>query len=236
MSGETFDMVSSIVAIALLILCAFGMAVILFYVFSLKSVPIYKMRKRTFFMMIYDDFNTKNRVQLLFYTVFFFKRIIYAMDLVFLSDKKLIPLNVFIFIVTMIPMLYFSYAMPFKWILINALLCLNEFSETFVAIMLLHYQDAWLPDSEFFGYGKDDYNAFSSHNDSICDNMDFDKRAPLFASFDLCHPCNVLQHVYFPRCIHPKLNRYHSLDSERRKCRPRLPPQQANPNHLRKVK
>jgi len=91
---------------------------------------------------------------LLFFTFFFIKRIIYAIILVFLSDQTLTPLNLYIFLVTIIPMLYFSYALPFKYIGLNALLCIDEFSEFVVGVVILHYKDAWISDSEFFGYAR----------------------------------------------------------------------------------
>jgi hypothetical protein len=150
------SMVSVIVSIILLVGCAVGMGFILFYVFGLRKIPMYKMRKRTIFNMIYDDFKLDggSRFSLLFFTFFFFKRIIYAIVLVFLSDTNIVPLDIFIFVVCMIPMLYFSYALPFKFVGINALLCLNEFSETLIGMVLLHYQTVWLADDEFFGYAK----------------------------------------------------------------------------------
>ncbi len=60
----------------------------------------------------------------------------------------------YIFIVTMIPMLYFSYALPFKFIGLNALLWIDEFSEFLVGVVLIHYKDAWISDEEFFGYAR----------------------------------------------------------------------------------
>ena len=50
-------MISGVVAIILLILSLVFVAVILFYVFALKKMPLYKMRNLTFFKVIYDDFN-----------------------------------------------------------------------------------------------------------------------------------------------------------------------------------
>ena len=138
----------------LLILCCFGMGVILIYVFSMRKVPLYKMRKRVFFNMIYDDFHMNDRFSLLFFIFFFIKRIIYAIVLAFLADKVLTPLNLYVFIVCIVPMLYFSYALPFKFIGLNALLCLDEFSEFLVGVVLLHYKDAWISDEEFFGYAR----------------------------------------------------------------------------------
>lgn len=104
--------------------------------------------------MIYDDFRQQDKFSLLFFIFFFIKRIVYAIVLAFLADETLIPLNMFLFIVCMIPMLYFSYAMPFKFVGLNALLCLNEFSETIVAVILLNYKDPWLSDEYFFGYAR----------------------------------------------------------------------------------
>lgn len=147
-------MASTIMSFVLLILCCFGMGVILIYVFSLRKVPLYKMRKRVFFNMIYDDFHMNNRFSLLFFIFFFIKRIIYAIVLAFLADKILTPLNMYVFIVCIVPMLYFSYALPFKFIGLNALLCLDEFSEFLVGVVLLHYKDAWISDEEFFGYAR----------------------------------------------------------------------------------
>lgn len=107
----------------------------------LRKIPMYKMRRSTIFNMIYDDFKLKggSRFSLLFWFVFFFKRIVYALILVFLSNTSIVPLDITIFAVCIIPMLYFSYALPFKYVGINALLCLNEFSETLIVVMLLHY-------------------------------------------------------------------------------------------------
>lgn len=64
------------------------------------------------------------------------------------------PLNILIFFVTMLPMLFMTFTVPFNTITFNALLCLNEGSEVIVAIMLIHYNDQWLSDSEFFGYAR----------------------------------------------------------------------------------
>lgn len=122
------------------------------YVFALKNSPLYKFRKRLFFKMIYDDFNQEDRFQLMFFIVFFFKRIIYAVVLAFMSNIKIGPLNIYMFIVTLIPLLYYSYALPFKSRYLNALLCLNEFSEFVTADVILHYKDQWIDDEEFFGY------------------------------------------------------------------------------------
>lgn len=130
------------------------MGVIMFYVFALRKVPLYKMRRRVFFNMIYDDFHMKDRVSLLFFAFFFIKRIVYGLDLAFVSDVSLTPLNLYIFIVTMIPMLYYSYCPPFKYIGLNALLCIDEFSEFLVGVVILHYKDAWIADEEFFGYAR----------------------------------------------------------------------------------
>jgi hypothetical protein len=128
-------------ALAILVVCAIGMGFMLFYVFALRKIPMYKMRRRTIFLMIYDDFKLQgtSRFSLLFFIFFFFKRIVYAIVLVFVSDTNIVPLDIFIFIVCIIPLLYFSYALPFKYIGINALLCLNEFSETVIGVILLHY-------------------------------------------------------------------------------------------------
>jgi hypothetical protein len=151
---STFDLISGICAIVLLALCFIGMAVILFYLCGLRKIPLYKMRERTCFKMIYDDFKQEDKFSLLFFTFFFMKRMAYGAILAFLSDNILIPLNLFLFAVCIIPMLYFSYALPFKYVGLNAMLCLNEFSETLVAIVLLHYKDAWISDNEFFGYAE----------------------------------------------------------------------------------
>jgi hypothetical protein len=133
--------ISFIVSLVLLIVYAIGMGFILFYVFGLRKIPMYKMRRNIIFRMIYDDFKLKggSRFSLLFFLFFFLKRVVYAIVLVFLSNTNIIPLDLFVFIVTIVPMIYFSYAMPFKFIGINALLCLNEFSETVVGVVLLHY-------------------------------------------------------------------------------------------------
>lgn len=77
----------------------------------------------------------------MFFIVFFFKRIIYAVVLAFMSNIKIGPLNIYMFIVTLIPLLYYSYALPFKSRYLNALLCLNEFSEFVTADVILHYKD-----------------------------------------------------------------------------------------------
>lgn len=130
------------------------MGTILIYVFSMRKVPVYKMQKKLFFNMIYDDFHQKDRFSLLFFIFFFVKRIVYALILVFLSDQVLTPINMYIFIITIIPMLYFSYALPFKYIGLNALLCIDEFSEFVVGVVILHYKDAWISDEEFFGYAR----------------------------------------------------------------------------------
>ena len=58
-----------------------------------------------------------------------------------MGNSNLIALNMYIFIVAMVPLLYFSFAVPFKSKAINAMLCLNEFSEFFVGVVLLHYKD-----------------------------------------------------------------------------------------------
>ncbi len=76
---------------------------------------------------------------MLFFIFFFFKRIVYALVLVFVADTNIVPLDIFVFVVCIIPLLYFSYALPFKYVGINALLCLNEFSETVIGMTLLHY-------------------------------------------------------------------------------------------------
>lgn len=112
------------------------------------------MKRKTFFNMIYDDFHMKDRFSLLFFTFFFMKRILYAIVLAFLHDTVLVPINLYIFLVCIIPMLYFSYALPFKYIGLNALLCLDEFSEFLVGVVILHYKDAWISDEEFFGYAR----------------------------------------------------------------------------------
>ena len=83
---------------------------------------------------------------------YFFKRFFYALILAFLADQNLIALNCYVFLVTMIPLLYFSYALPFKSRATNAMLCLNEFSEFVVGVVLLHYKDAYVDDDEFFSY------------------------------------------------------------------------------------
>ena len=140
-STSSMSLISSVISIVILVVCAGGMGFILFYVFALRKVPLYKMRRNTIFNMIYDDFKLKggSRLSLLFFTFFFFKRILYAIVLVFLSNNNIIPLDIFVFVICIIPMLYFSYALPFKYVGINALLCLNEFSETVVGVILLHY-------------------------------------------------------------------------------------------------
>jgi hypothetical protein len=69
-----------------MIFCCFGMGTILIYVFKLRKIPVYKMKRKLFFNMIYDDFHMEDRFSLLFFTFFFIKRIIYAIILVFLSD------------------------------------------------------------------------------------------------------------------------------------------------------
>jgi hypothetical protein len=91
--------------------------------------------------MLFDDFKQEKRIETFFYTVFFFKRILYALTLVFVAEVYILPLNIFIFFVTMLPMLFFTFTVPFRAIFFNALLCLNEGSEVFVAIMLIHYND-----------------------------------------------------------------------------------------------
>lgn len=76
------------------------------------------------------------------------------MILALMEDVKIIPLNIYMFFVTLIPLLYFSYALPFKSRFLNALLCLNEFSEFVTADVILHYKDQWIDDDEFFGYAE----------------------------------------------------------------------------------
>lgn len=104
--------------------------------------------------MLFDDFKQEKRIETFFYTVFFFKRILYALTLVFVSEVYIVPLNILIFFVTMVPMLFMTFTVPFRMITFNALLCLNEGSEVIVAIILLHYNDQWLSDEEFFGYAQ----------------------------------------------------------------------------------
>jgi hypothetical protein len=91
-STRSLSTSSNSLALGLLIICACVMGFILFYVFSLRKVPMYKMRRKMIFNMIYDDFKTEDgsRFSLLFYLFFFLKRIIYAIVLVFLSDKNII--------------------------------------------------------------------------------------------------------------------------------------------------
>jgi len=155
-ADEQFSKISIGVSVGILVLSTAAMAFILVYVFALRKIPLYKMRRKTIFNMIYDDFKLKNisRFSLLFYLFFFFKRIVYALLLVFLADTNVVPLDIFIFVVCIIPMLYFSYALPFKFFGVNALLCINEFSETVVAVTLLHYQSWDIEDDEFFGYAE----------------------------------------------------------------------------------
>lgn len=104
--------------------------------------------------MLFDDFKQEKRIETFFYTVFFWKRLLYAFTLVFMSEVFIIPFNILIFFVTMLPMLFMTFTVPFNTISLNALLCLNEGSEVFVAIMLIHYNDAYLSDEEFFGYAQ----------------------------------------------------------------------------------
>lgn len=54
----------------------------------------------------------------------------------------------------MIPMLYYSYCPPFKYIGLNALLCIDEFSEFLVGVVILHYKSPNIGDDEFFGYAR----------------------------------------------------------------------------------
>lgn len=117
------------------------MGAILFYVFALRKIPMYKMRRKTIFNMIFDDFDLEkgSRFHLLFFLFFFCKRIIYSIILCYLANTALTPLNLYIFVVCIVPMLYFSYALPFKWVGLNSLLCLNEFSEMVIGVVLLHY-------------------------------------------------------------------------------------------------
>jgi hypothetical protein len=129
-----------------------GMIVINVYVFAMRKLPLYKMKRRLFFRVIYEDFHQEDRFSLLFYTIFFMKRFVYALVLVFVSETKLVGLDIFIFLLTIGPMLYYSYALPYKFIGLNALLCIDEFSEFMCGIIMLHYQSAWISDSEFFGY------------------------------------------------------------------------------------
>lgn len=44
-----------------------------------------KMKERVFFQMLFDDFKQEKRVETFFYTVFFFKRVLYALTLVFVA-------------------------------------------------------------------------------------------------------------------------------------------------------
>jgi hypothetical protein len=60
----------------------------------------------------------------------------------------------YVFVVTIIPMMYFSYTLPFKYVGLNALLCIDEFSEFVVGVVLMHYKNAWIDDDEFFGYAR----------------------------------------------------------------------------------
>ena len=130
------------------------MGTILIYVFNMRKLPLYKMKLKTFFRMIYDDFHIQNRYSLLFYTIFFVKRIVYAIILAFLAENVLTPLNLYVFLITIMPMLYFSYSLPFKTRGLNALLCLDEFSEFLVGVVILHYKGGWITDAEFFGYAR----------------------------------------------------------------------------------
>lgn len=112
---------------------------IIIYVFRTLSLPMYKMQDKVFFQMIYDGFLQEDRFELLFFIIYFIKRLFFAVVLVFLSNINNIGLNCYIFVVALVPLLYFSYAVPFKSKAINAMLCLNEFSEFFVGVILLHY-------------------------------------------------------------------------------------------------
>lgn len=77
----------------------------------------------------------------MFFIFYFMKRVFYAIILLVLGDKMIIPLNLYVFIIAIVPLLYFSYTLPFKSNAINAMLCLNEFSEFVVGVVILHYKD-----------------------------------------------------------------------------------------------
>ena len=104
--------------------------------------------------MIYDDFHAETRISLVYWVVFFIKRIFYALILAFLSDVRLTSTNLYIFVVTIIPMLFFSYTLPFKYVGLNALMCIDEFSEFLVGVVFMHYKEPWISDDEFFGYAR----------------------------------------------------------------------------------
>jgi hypothetical protein len=191
------DAASAVVSVISLVFLLMGMGIIFYYIFSLRNMSIKKMKQRVFFQMLFDDFKQIKRVETFFYTVFFFKRILYAMVLVFMAEVYIVPLNIFIFFVTMIPMLFMTFTVPFNTIFFNALLCLNEGSEVFVAIMLIHYNDQWMPDDEFFGYGKLFFsNCFSPPDDNLHHDLDPDKLGPVPASLALRPALAVLQHVH----------------------------------------
>ena len=63
-------------------------------------------------------------------------------------------MNIYLFVVTLIPMMYYSYALPFKFVGLNALLCIDEFSEFLVGVVISHYNNPWITDDEFFGYAR----------------------------------------------------------------------------------
>ena len=86
-SGSGFEMASTVSSYIILVICAFGAGIMLFYVFALRKVSLYKMKRKLFFNMIYDDFHMRDRWSLLFFAFFFIKRLIYGIDLAFLSDK-----------------------------------------------------------------------------------------------------------------------------------------------------
>lgn len=140
-ASRNFTTSSSLIAIGFLIFALVVTSFIFVYVYTLRKVPMYKMRRRYLFRMIYDDFDITSgvRFKLLFFVMFYYQRIFFAIILVFASDTYITALNLYIFLVCIVPMMYFSYCIPFKFVGLNALLCLNVFSETFVAVILMHY-------------------------------------------------------------------------------------------------
>lgn len=80
------DAASCVVALTAMIFLMIGMGIIFGYIFSLRNLTMKKMKQRVFFQMLFDDFKQQKRVETYFYTVFFFKRILYALTLVFIAD------------------------------------------------------------------------------------------------------------------------------------------------------
>jgi len=83
--NEPFDAASIIVSIVSMCFLMISMGIIFFYIFSLRNLTMKKMKERVFFQMLFDDFKQEKRVETFFYTVFFFKRVLYALTLVFVA-------------------------------------------------------------------------------------------------------------------------------------------------------